>query len=356
MPASRTDSAATVIELDGSHGEGGGALLRTALTASALTQQPLHISQIRGGTNHPGLDLEDLTVLQALASSTQAEVTGGEVSSQSLTFTPKRSIGPVTLKPPASKGVRGANGLVVLGTLLPVLARCGVYSDLSAVGETYGTNTLTYDYFAEVTLGAAKRMGLYAYPTLAVSGFGRESFGQVHLEVEPSALHGIEWKERGPMRACKGLIVSSQLPPTIGSRAVQHLERLAQFSGLPLKLEAREVPGSNPGLIVTLWAEFEKGLGGVANVGQRGVRVETVAQGAFEALSGFLTSDATVDAHLADQILLLAILAEGPTTFTVPRLTQRLLTMVWVIKQFTPIHIVVQGAEGRPGMVTIRRA
>jgi RNA 3'-phosphate cyclase len=356
MPAPRSDAAPAPIEVDGAYGEGGGALLRTALTASALTQQPVRVVQIRGATNHPGLDLEDVMILKALASSTQAEVVGGEVSGQSLTFTPRRPIGPLTVASQTKGGIRGANGLVVLGTLLPVLARCGVYSDLSVVGETYGANTLTYDYFAEVTLAGARRMGLYAYPSLVVSGFGREAFGEVHLEVEPSAVHGVEWKDRGSMRRCQGLIVSSQLPAAIGARAVQHLERLAQFSGLPLELQARDVPGSNPGLIVTLWAQFERGLGGVASVGQRGVRVETVAQGAFESLSGFLSSDATVDAHLADQLLLLAILAEGPTTFTVPRLTKRLLTMIWVIKQFTPIHIVVQGAEGRPGMVSIRRA
>ncbi|HLK15579.1 MAG TPA: RNA 3'-terminal phosphate cyclase [Fimbriimonadaceae bacterium] len=351
MPSATRTS--TQIELDGTYGEGGGALLRAALAMSALTQQPFHLTQVRGGTNHPGLDVEDALVVQAIASACGADVVGGSVGSQSLSFSPRRSLGPVILRQDGEVRGRGANGLVVLGSLLPIVARSGVYTELKVIGETYGNNTLTYDYFAHVTLGAARRMGLYAYPRLEVSGFGRENYGEVGLEVEPSALRGVEWLTRGALRRCHALVVTAQLPQTIGARAVSHLERLAHFSGLKMRVDALDVPGSSPGAVVTAWAEFDNGLGGVAVLGARGVRVETVAQGAFEAISTFLTSEATVDAYLADQVLLLGVLAEGRTAFTVPRLTQRLLTMIWVIKQFSPIHVTVSGTEGRPGSVTI---
>jgi len=343
------------IQLDGTFGEGGGALLRAALAMSALTQQPFHLTQVRGGTNHPGLDIEDALVVQAMGSSCAAEVVGGAVGSQSLSFTPTRPLGPVTIQQTGGEvRGRGANGLVVLGSLLPIIARSGVYTELKVIGETYGNNTLTYDYFAHVTLGAARRMGLYAYPRQEVCGFGRENYGEVYLDVEPSALQGVEWLVRGTMRRCQALVVTAQLPPTIGARAVSHLERLAHFSGLKMRVEAQDVAGSSPGAVVTIWAEFDHGFGGVAVLGARGVRVETVAQGAFEAISTFLASEATVDAYLADQMLLLGVLAEGRTTFTVPRLTQRLLTMIWVIKQFSPIHVTVTGTEGRSGSVTIQ--
>ena len=343
------------IQLDGTYGEGGGALLRAALGMSALTQQPFHLTQVRGGTNHPGLDIEDALVVQAMASSCAADVVGGTVGSQSITFTPTRSLGPVSIRQDGGEvRGRGANGLVVLGSLLPVIARGGAYTELKVIGETYGNNTLTYDYFANVTLGAARRMGLYAYPRQEVSGFGRENYGEVYLDIEPSALQGVEWLSRGAMRRCQALVVTAQLPPTIGARAVSHIERLAHFSGLKMRVETQEVPGSSPGAVVTIWAEFDQGFGGVAVLASRGVRVETVAQGAFEAISTFLTSEATVDAYLADQMLLLGVLAEGRTAFTVPRLTQRLLTMIWVIKQFSPIHVTVTGSEGRPGSVTIQ--
>lgn len=352
MPPAKVLAAA--IPIDGSYGEGGGALLRAALAMSVLTQQPFHLTNIRGGTNHPGLDIEDALVVEGMAAASAAKVVGGAVGSQALTFTPMRSLGPVSLNQEVSgtRG-RGANSLVVLSSLLPVIARSGVYTELKVIGETYGNNTLTYDYFANVTLQAARRMGLYAFPTLEVSAFGRENYGEVTLEVEPSALQGVEWLTRGALKRCRAEVVTAQLPPTIGARAVAHLERLAHFAGLPMRVTAQEVAGSSPGVVVTIWAEFERGIGGVAQLGSRGVRVETVAQGAFEAISTFLTSDATVDAHLADQVLLLGVLAQGKTAFTVPRITQRLLTMIWVIKQFSPIHVTVSGSLGQPGSVTV---
>ncbi len=354
MPSTAKRNIAS-IELDGTYGEGGGALLRAALAMSVLTQQPFHMTSVRGGTNHPGLDLEDSLVIQAMASACGAKVIGGAVGSQSLTFSPTHAIGPMTLRQDAESGRgRGANALVVLGSLLPIIARGGAYTELKVIGETYGNNTLTYDYFANVTLSAARRMGLYAYPRQEVSGFGRENYGEVYLEVEPSSLHGVEWLTRGAIKHCRALVVTAQLPPVIGERAVSHLERLARFSGLPMKVEAMEVPGSSPGTVVTIWAEFENGLGGIAALGSRGVRVETIAQGAFESISTFLASNATVDAHLADQMLLLGVLAEGKTAFSIPRLTQRLLTMIWVIKQFSPIHVTVTGSEGGPGTVTVQ--
>jgi len=80
-----------------------------------------------------------------------------------------------------------------------------------------------------------------------------------------------------------------------------------------------------------------------------------LAQNAFNQMFEWMSSNATVDPYIADQILLTAVLAEGETTFKVSNLTQRFLTSVWVIKQFTPIHITIRGSEGSPGAVTVRR-
>jgi RNA 3'-terminal phosphate cyclase len=90
-------------------------------------------------------------------------------------------------------------------------------------------------------------------------------------------------------------------------------------------------------------------------MGARGIRVEALAQTAFTQLIDWMSSDATVDPFLCDQILLAAVLAEGETIFKVSRLTQRFLTTAWVVKQFTPIHITIRGNEDGPGRVTVRR-
>ena len=80
----------TPILVDGSYGEGGGALLRASLVMSALTMQPFRITNVRGATNHPGLDVEDLILLRALAAACAAEHVGAELGSSAVSFLPTR--------------------------------------------------------------------------------------------------------------------------------------------------------------------------------------------------------------------------------------------------------------------------
>jgi len=347
----------SLVTIDGTHGEGGGALIRTALIMSALTQQAARIEEIRGGTRFPGLDAEDVTLIRALANICNAETEGADVGSNAVSFLP-------TCRPRGFKGAiqsartsskRGANSLIVLSSLLPVLARSGVYSTLTAEGETYGTNALSYDYFANVTLAAMKQIGLYAFPELVLPGFGRESSGVVEIDVEPSSFTGIDWSDRGALKGVNAVVTTSSLPSSVGERIASHLTHLAQNAGMKLHVDNVDLEAPARGVFVTAWARYERGLGGGTAMGSTSLRAETVAQTAFQELFTWMAGNSTTDPFLADQILLPLVLAETSSTFTVSRLTQRFLSIVWVVKQFTPIHITVRGAENGQGTVTIQR-
>lgn len=350
-------SSLALIVIDGSHGEGGGAVVRTALAMSALTQQPVRIDNVRGATRFPGLDVEDLTILQALQKVCQADVTGAAPGSTSVTFLPTKRAGGLNgpLETVRSDSGRGPNANIVLGSLLPVLARSGVYSSIAADGETYGTNSLSYDAFANVTLPALRKVGLHAFPELLTAGFGRESAGTVTLDVEPSALQGIQWSDRGRLQRVQAAVVTAGVPDQIGERGVAHLKRLAHNSGVQMTIEHIRVATRQTGAYVATWAHYDRAFGGGSAMGSRGLKIESLAQLAFEELSDWMATPSTVDPFLADQLLLPLVLAEGESAFTVSRLTQRFLTCVWVVKQFTPIHITIRGPENGPGSVTIRR-
>jgi RNA 3'-terminal phosphate cyclase (ATP) len=343
------------ILIDGSYGEGGGALVRTALCMAALTQTPIRIDQVRGGTSYPGLDAEDLLLIQALTVSCAAETTGVEKAASSFSFLPTRLPAGLNLELTALEGLRGANANVVLNALVPVLARCGVYSRVSAQGETYGHRSLSFDYFENITLTALKKLGIYAFPELEKAGFGREAKGVVAIEVEPSVIEGFKWEERGKLQACHGLIVTSHLPRDIAERGIAHLKKMAEVAGVEINVEHEDVHSDRPGAHLTLWTVFEHGMGGAAVMGTKGVRIETLAHAAFEELLIWLKSTGTVDPFLADQILLPAAFAENGCSFTISRLTERFMTSVWVIKQFLPIHITVKGSIDGPGSVVVKR-
>ncbi len=350
-------ASSALIVIDGSHGEGGGALIRAAMGMAAITQQPFKLNNVRQGTKFPGLDAEDITLIKVLAESCGAEVQGVERGSEYFSFLPTRRPRGLSKKIEADRNesMRGPNALILLTALIPVFTRSGSYCSLIAEGETFGTHALSYDAFSNVTLPAFRKFGVHAFPDLLRAGFGRDSNGEVGLDIEPSAVNGIQWMTRGTLKTVGAVVTTCGLPGLVGERGISHLKKLAQSANLPLVVDRRDVEGRGPGAYVTIWAEYENGLGSGAAMGSRGIRIENLAQMAFEECYEWMASDATIDPYLADQILLLAVLAETPSFFKVSRLTKQFLTAVWVVKQFTPIHITVIGSENGPGEVTVKR-
>src|SRR5262245_10084828 len=76
------------IRIDGSIGEGGGQLLRTALGLAAVTRRGVEIVKIRGRRPTPGLQPGHLAAVRALATVADAAVEGASVGSQELRFAP----------------------------------------------------------------------------------------------------------------------------------------------------------------------------------------------------------------------------------------------------------------------------
>ncbi|KAF0216111.1 MAG: RNA 3'-terminal phosphate, partial [Geobacteraceae bacterium] len=65
-----------MIEIDGSYGEGGGQILRTALSLASLYNMPFRIVNIRKGRKKPGLMPQHLFSVRAAQLVSAAEVTG----------------------------------------------------------------------------------------------------------------------------------------------------------------------------------------------------------------------------------------------------------------------------------------
>ncbi len=346
------------IVLNGSHGEGGGALLRTALTMAALTQQAARVHNVRGAMRKKGLNSEDLTFVQSLARACGAEMDGDDLDSENLVFKPRRPVGPVVGQFDVQSHHQGrvpGSAVIVLSSLLPVLARAGAYSQVTLFGETHNNNTLGFDAFLRSTAPAMRRFGLYCYPSLVSTGFGLGGRGEVQCDVEPSAVEGVDWRLRGPLVACGADITSTGMAPEATERAKAALGQLFAERGLPGEIEATAIQGREPGLSVTVWAEHESGFGSGSAVLQRGMTVPQTVQRAWQGFLDWHGSNAAVDAFLIDQLLLLAVFAEGKTVLTTPNVTRRLATMAWAVKQFLPIKVTLVGREGEPGVLTVER-
>mgnify|MGYP005850737011 FL=1 len=337
-----------MLVLDGSYGEGGGQIVRTALSLAALTGRAVRLENIRAGRPKPGLRPQHRTAVQALAQITRAQISGVEVGSSALTFSPQGIFpGDYRFDVAAASGSAGAVSLVAQ-TLLPVLAFAAGPTTLVLAGGTHVPWSPPYHYFAWDFLPALGHMGLAAAAEIQRWGFYPRGGGEIRLRLHPvTRLQGVAWTTP-PVRAqFQGLSAAAKLPAHVLRRQSQTLRRQLSWP-LPLREEVPASPG--PGSFVFLWGP----QAGFAALGARGKPAEEVAGEGARALQAFLTSGAALDRYLADQILIYAALADGPTQLTAAAVTRHLLTNIWVIRQFLDVPIEVTGDLERPGTVLVQ--
>lgn len=349
-------AAANAIVLNGSHGEGGSALLRTAVAMSVLTQQPLRVHGIRGATRRPGLTSEDLSYVRTLGKLCMAEIEGDEAGGESLRLEPAHAIRPLTLDVDTQHqdaGEQPGHAAVIGAALVPVLARAAAYSDFSVFGETHSAGALNADSFELGTCWIHRAQGLYVFPSVRQAGYGYGSRGRLGIEVEPSHLEPLRWETRGELQEIICRITVSGLSDNIVQRGKSYAQKLGDELKLPVRAEVMTPNASDPGAFVVVAAHCERGCATASAMGAKGVRIESLIKRCFEEIQNWLSGSETVDPFLADQILLPAVLAYGSTIYKTSSVTRRLITMAWVIKQFMPVQITILGREGEPGTVTV---
>jgi len=343
------------VEIDGSYGEGGGSVVRTALAVSALTGKSLIIRSVRGGLRRPGIGAIDSALARALGQVTGADVSA-RVGDETLSFAPKSPISPmrdsIDLRELAGHSQPGS-AVLALQTLMTPLARAGGMSYVSCRGGTHIPFAPTYEYFRSVTLPAMALAGVVGVASMSSGGYPPRGGGEVDLEIEPSALNGFVWKSRGELRQCKAFVVGSELPEAVVKRGANHLAILAEKNGIEMEIETIRPSSKSPGAAVTCTAIFETGFGGYQAIGERGKPMETVCDEAFSELIVWLNGDATVDEFLADQLLIPAAFSGEECYYKSHRITPTITTAAWVIKQFMPAKIAVLGKDGGPGEVKV---
>ena len=334
-----------MLHLDGSYGEGGGQILRTALSLSALTGGPVRIERIRAGRAKPGLRPQHLTAVQALALISQAEVAGAHLGSQELSFSPRAPQGGHYLFDVAEKtGSAGAVSLIAQA-LLPPLLQAKTPTAVILKGGTHVPWSPPVHYLSHVFLPALALLGAKVELTLERWGWYPKGGGEVRLKITPSrGLTGIEWRNPAAPQAFRALSASSQLPEHVARRqAVRLTERLGEM----VPVEIIPASGQTPGSFVFLWGP----RAGFSALGARGKPAEKVADEVADAYMAFGKSRTAVDRHLADQILPYLALARDPSTFTTEAVTSHLLTNIWVIEQFLGSTFEVRGNRGEPGEI-----
>ena len=339
-----------VLTIDGSHGEGGGQVLRTSLALSAILGRLVEVVQIRAGRRRPGLQPQHLASVNALARTTGASVRGAELGSTALHFAP----GPISGRSHRfDVGTAGAVSLVFQAIMTP-LAFAQMPSCLTLTGGTHVPWSPPAPYVSEVFLPVVARMGLVATWRVERAGFYPKGGGEVRAAVEPlTSLLPLDLSDRGRLLSLRGVSAVARLPRRIAERQAEQVRRRLTEAGHEIEVEIAEFEAACPGDTLFLWAEFERSRAGFGALGERGRPAERVADEAADALLNFLAGDAATDPHLADQVAPLMALAPGRSVLTTARVSQHLLTNLWTIQQFLPFTISLEGQAGEPGRLTI---
>ncbi len=349
----------TVI-VDGSYGEGGGQILRTALGLSAITGRPLRIERIRAARRNPGLAAQHLASTRVVATICDAELQGDEIGSMSLDFAPRSTPHAGTYVIDVAElrkgGSAGSVMLILQAMLLPLSFAEGA-STLHLRGGTHVSWSPPFDYVDEVWLPALRRMGIRASLRLLRTGWYPAGEGEVACRIEGQAgreIRGLNWTARGALQEISGHALVANLDIRIAERMADRAAELLGDYEEWLAIRPVTVKASSPGAGISLTARYEEGSVGFNALGKRGRPAEEVAEEAARGFLQFEASGASVDEHLADQLLLPMALASGPSVFLCPRATSHLRTNAWVIEQFGVAAIGIDVAEGGPVRVTVR--
>jgi len=335
-----------MIQLDGSYGEGGGQIVRTALALSAVTGKAFTVEKIRLGRKQPGLKAQHLMGVKALKELCGAEAEGDELGSTKLVFRPWKY---ESKRLRLDIGTAGSIPLLLQSLLLPaILGNKTTVFDM--IGGTDGKWAMPLDYVKQILFPHLKK---YAEFGLIVHkrGYYPKGGGHLQLSVKPKfsmkdagIAPPIMLIEQGKLQHIKGAVhcAKSLANKEVAERIAQSAKSALKSVGVPVSIDIIYYDTLSPGCGIVLWAIFtnEEGdmdknnpvlLGGDA-LGEVHIPAEDVGKEAAEKLIKSIHSEGACDAHLGDNLIPFLGVFHGK--IKVSEISQHTLTNIYTTEKF----------------------
>ncbi len=333
-----------MLRVDGSYGEGGGQIVRTAISLSAITGTPIEIINIRAKRNIPGLQRQHLAALKATAELFSAKVDNMRIGADWIRFIPT----PDKFKGGSVKiDVQSAGSIpLILLTLIPAVSLSGQSIRIQITGGTDTRMSPTIDYLRYVVAGAYRNIGIKFWIQILRRGYYPKGGGKVVAEIYPSKMpNSINLLTRRQLTP-KITSVCCQLPKHVGERqissALLRLEKNGvQCNSYSSSFETSSSPGSS--VLVHCESDFGPYIGG-DSIGQLGKPAENVGSEAAESFLETYRADVPIDYLLADMLIVPLSLMEGRSRYRVAKVSEHLKTNLHVASLIVGCEYSIQPA------------
>jgi RNA 3'-phosphate cyclase len=322
-----------MIEIDGSYGEGGGALLRVATALAAYTGKSVYINHIRANRPQTGLMPQHLHAVKAVSQLSQARVEGVEIGSEEIEFHPQKLLGQDLI---VDVKTAGSISLVLQAVMIPAM-RADKPFKVTVQGGTDVRWSPLLDYLKNITLPVLDLMGYPAQLEIERRGYYPRGGGLVHLEVTTTPqLKALELTQL-QVKRIRGISHATLLPRHVAQRQADSASRILTKQGYDVDIEVEvNQDALGPGSGIVLWTEGQGRVGGSA-LGERGKRAEIVGEEAARELLFHLERGAPLDRYLSDQIIPYLALA-GDSQVKVAQITPHTLTNIHVAEKITGVR------------------
>ncbi len=325
-----------MIEIDWSQHSGSGTIVRFAVAFSAMRGLPIRIVNARARRRRPGLRPQHVAAVRAAADLCRADVAGADLDSRELVFRPRRPIRGGRYA--WDIGTAGSAPMLALG-VLPVACLADGPLTARVTGGVFQDFSPSPFHLRHVLAPLLGRMGAAVELEVVRPGYVPAGAGVLELRVRPATggLAGLQLVEPGCVRRVGGISLSSHLAERRVSERMAHAcEELLVADGLHCAIDrVDDDSASRPGAGLAVWAETSTGcVLGADRAGAPRRASETIGRRVARALLHDLGAGATVDRHLADQLVVFAAVARGTTRFRVPGDSEHLRTNLWLAERF----------------------
>jgi RNA 3'-terminal phosphate cyclase (ATP) len=328
-----------MLTIDGSHGEGGGQILRSSLALSIETGQAFRIENIRAGRKKPGLLRQHLTAVNAAMEVCGGKAQGAAMRSEALTFEPGEVRGGQYTFAVGTAG----SATLVLQTVLPALMTAGEPSHLTLCGGTHNPWAPPVDFLDRALLPLLNRMGPRVTVELVRPGFYPAGGGEFVVTIEPAGqLNALEILERGEIVGRRAKAIVARLPESIAERELEKVHKKLGWAEEDLRVDVSR-NSAGPGNVLLLEIASENITEVFTGFGQVDVPAESVAGHAIQQVQKYLGAGAPVGPYLADQLLVPMALAGGRFRTMGP--TRHTRTNIELIRQFLDTRITTAQIE-----------